>query len=35
MHRHDWGGPRSSSSIAFAWFAWRRGHRDPPTLNRI
>jgi hypothetical protein len=35
MHRHDWNGPRSSSSIAFAWFAWRRGHRGPPILNRI
>jgi hypothetical protein len=35
MHRHDWNGPRSSSSIAFAWFAWRRGHRSPPILNRI
>jgi hypothetical protein len=35
MHRHGWDGPRSSSSIAFAWFHWRAGFRGPPILNRI
>jgi hypothetical protein len=35
MHRDGWDGPRAASSIAFAWFCWRRGHSGPPTLHRI
>ena len=35
MHRDGWSGKRSSSSIAFAWFCWRRGHAGPTTIDRI
>jgi hypothetical protein len=35
MHRAGWTGPRTTSSIAFAWFHWRRGFRGLPVLNRI
>jgi hypothetical protein len=27
MHRDDWAGPRSTSTIDFAWFVWDRAHR--------
>jgi hypothetical protein len=35
IHRHDWNGRRTSSSICFAWFHWRRGFRGRPTIIRI
>jgi hypothetical protein len=35
MHRDGWDGPRASSSIAFAWFYWNRGHRGPAVIDRI
>jgi hypothetical protein len=35
MHRDNWAGPRSSSSMAFAWFSWRRDHSGPTELHRI
>jgi hypothetical protein len=35
MHRKDWDGPKASSAMPFAWFVWQRGHKGPPTLNRI
>lgn len=35
MHRDGWDGPKSSSSIAFAWFVWERGHSGPTELKRI
>ena len=35
MHRDGWAGKRSSSSIAFAWFVWDRGHKGPTELHRI
>jgi hypothetical protein len=35
MHREGWDGPRASSSMAFAWFAWRRGYAGPTILSRI
>ena len=35
MHRHDWTGPRATSSIPFAWFCWDRRHVGPTTVDRI
>jgi hypothetical protein len=35
MHREGWDGPRTSSSMAFAWFCWRRGYPGPVILGRI
>lgn len=35
MHRDGWAGNRVSSSIAFAWFVFERGHRGPVTVDRI
>ena len=35
MHRDGWSGPRASSSVAFAWFCWRRDHCGPAIINRI
>lgn len=35
MHRDGWQGPRSSSSIPFAWFVWDREHRGPTELHRL
>jgi hypothetical protein len=35
MHREGWDGPRTTSSMCFAWFAWRRGYRGPVVLDRI
>lgn len=35
MHRDGYEGPKSSSSIAFAWFVWDREHSGPAQLNRI
>lgn len=33
MHRHGYEGPKSTSTIAFAWFVWERGHSGHPTLG--
>jgi hypothetical protein len=35
MHREGWDGPKASSSMAFAWFAWRRSYAGPTILSRI
>jgi hypothetical protein len=35
MHRANWDGPKTSSSMAFAWFAWRRNYAGPTILARI
>lgn len=35
MHRAGHDGRQASSSIAFAWFCWDRGHRGPTELHRI
>lgn len=35
MHRDGWEGPKSSSSMAFAWFVWDRAHKGPTELHRI
>ena len=35
MHRAGYDGPRASSSMCFAWFAWRRNFAGPTTLSRI
>jgi hypothetical protein len=35
MHRDGWAGPKSTSTIAFAWFVWDADHRGPPELSRI
>lgn len=35
MHRDGWEGPKSSSSIPFAWFVWELGHKGPIELRRI
>jgi hypothetical protein len=33
MHQVGWEGPRSTSTIAFAWFVFDRGHAGPPTVG--
>lgn len=35
MHRDGWDGPKASSSMAFAWFIWERGHSGPVELKRL
>jgi hypothetical protein len=35
MHRDGWAGPCTSSSICFAWFAWRRDWCGSAVLDRI
>jgi hypothetical protein len=35
LHRDGWTGPRASSAMPFAWFAWKREHTGPATINRI
>jgi len=35
MHRSGWDGPKSSSSMAFAWYAWKRNFAGPTTITRI
>jgi hypothetical protein len=35
MHRLNWDGPKASSSMAFAWFCWRRNYAGPTILTRI
>jgi hypothetical protein len=35
MHRRNWQGPKSTSSVAFAWFTFERDHRGSITIDRI
>jgi len=35
MNRDGWVGPQSGSAVAYAWFAWERGHVGPAAINRI
>jgi hypothetical protein len=35
MHRHNWAGPRATSSMAFAWFIWRHDWYGNPQIKRI
>ncbi len=35
MHRAGWQGPRTTSSLAFAWFVWDCDHHGPIHLDRI
>jgi hypothetical protein len=35
MHREGWEGRKGNSGMAFAWFAWDRGHTGPTTIERI
>lgn len=33
MHRHDYDGPTTTSTIAFAWFVFDHAHSGPPALG--
>jgi hypothetical protein len=33
MHRDGWDGPKSTSTLAHAWFVWLRGYDGPPQLR--
>lgn len=35
MHRAGYDGPKTTSTIAFAWFVWSRDHEGSPTLGWI
>jgi hypothetical protein len=35
MHRDGWEGPKSTNTIAFAWFVWRADRSFPTRLHRI
>jgi hypothetical protein len=35
MHRDGWDGPKSTNTIAFAWFVWEHGWNKPTELRRI
>jgi hypothetical protein len=35
LHRDGWTGPKASSAVCFAWFAWERGHTGPIVVDRI
>jgi hypothetical protein len=35
MHRDGWSGPRSTSTIPYAWFVWDQNYRNATTLHRI
>lgn len=35
MHRAGWTGRHAGNAIAFAWFAWERGHIGPTLVDRI
>jgi hypothetical protein len=35
MHRDNWAGRKSTSSIPFAWFVWHRDHVGPTIVDRI
>lgn len=33
MHRDGWDGPKSTSTLAHAWFVWLRGYDGPPQIR--
>lgn len=35
MHRDGWEGPKTGSSICFAWYVWEDTHTGDPTFRRI
>lgn len=35
MHRNGWDGPKSTNTMAFAWFVWDTAHKGPTELHRI
>lgn len=35
MHRDGWDGPKSTNTMAFAWFVWDSEHKGPTELRRI
>lgn len=35
MHRKGWEGPKSSSTMAFAWFIWDKNYNGPIEVKRI
>jgi len=35
MHRDGWEGPKSTNTIAFAWYIFDRNHTGPTELHRI
>jgi hypothetical protein len=35
IHREGWEGPKSTNTIAFAWFVWERGWNKPTQMQRI
>lgn len=35
MHRDGWEGPRSTNTMAFAWFVWDSHHSGPTELRRV
>lgn len=35
MHREGWDGPKSTSTVAYAWFVFSWFHRGPATIHRI
>ena len=35
MHREGWTGPKSTNTIAFAWFIWDHSAQAPTTIQRI
>lgn len=35
MHRHGYEGPKTGSTVAYAWFVWERDHRGPTIIKRI
>jgi hypothetical protein len=35
MHRDGWTGPKSTNTIAFAWFVWERDWNRPTEMRRI
>lgn len=32
MHRHDYAGPKATSTMAFSWFVWDVTHEGPPNV---
>lgn len=35
MHRDGWDGPKSTNTMAFAWFVWDQDHSGAPVIHRI
>jgi hypothetical protein len=35
MHRDGWDGPKSTNTMAFAWFVWELGWNKPTEMRRI